>query len=61
MARLDHEKANRRRAGEHSEDVERSTELALRDSMRLRRRNNPTVEEMVAAVAPLLQRKEAAC
>lgn len=61
MARLDHEKANRRRAGERSEDVERSTELALRDSMRLRRRRNPTVDEMVAAVAPLLGRKETAC
>lgn len=58
MARLDHEKENRRRAGERSEDVERSTDLALRDSMRLRRRGNPTVDEMVAAVAPLLRRRE---
>lgn len=54
--RLDHNKLNRRRAGERATRQERCGEATVQDAAR-RRRRTPTVNEMLAEVTPLLHRK----
>lgn len=56
MSRLDHDKVNRRERGKRAAGIESSTQRAVRDAARVRRRRNPTAAEMFDDVRPLLQR-----